>query len=210
MKKREARRSLNPGVVEPSDGREGIRSTSLQHDRKSRKRLLKVARPKQAFVPGERGIEIIHQVLREDVRVSRGKRIERLRRDGVKQRIDGVGIGSLHARIRLKTKPGRVFLIDVVVDACGLDLLMVVAGMRNALPVGATVSIWRIARRGAAVRIERTPQNLRGRAAGISIKREHLLIERNQLRRRWKTIAPAPLGMQSEVWPRGSCCKTYC
>src|ERR1700730_11082263 len=55
--------ALHPSVVKPSNGRERIRAGPLQHDRESRKCLLKVAWPKQTFVPGERRIEVIHQVL---------------------------------------------------------------------------------------------------------------------------------------------------
>ena len=102
--------ALNPGIVQPSDGREGICAGALQHDRKRGKRLLKVARPKQAFIPGECGIEVVHQVLREHVRVSCREGVERLRGNRIEQRVDGVGVGSLHARVGLKTKPGRIFL----------------------------------------------------------------------------------------------------
>ncbi len=140
--------ALHPGVVEPSERGEGrIGAAALQHDRKCGERLLEVAGPKQAFVPGKRRIEIIHQVLRKDVRVSRREGIERLRRDRIEQRVDRIRVGGLHAGVGLKAKPGRVFLVDVVVDADGLHLLVIVAGMRNALAVGATVSIRRIARR---------------------------------------------------------------
>ena len=83
--------------------------------------------------------------------VARRERVERLRRDGIEQRIDGICVGGLHARVRLKTKPSRVFLVDVVVDADRLYLFVVIAGMRNALPVRATISIRWIAE-PAAVR----------------------------------------------------------
>ena len=152
--------ALNPGVVQPSDGREGVRAAALQHDRESRKCLLKVAWPKQAFIPGERRIEVVHQVLREDVRVSCRERIERLRRNRIEHRVDGIRVRGLQPGVRLKTKPGRIFLVDVVVDADGLHLLVVVAGVRDALPVGATIP-------GGA---ERTAKYRGGCAAGISIE----------------------------------------
>ncbi len=107
----EARSSpaLNPGIVESADGSEWcICTAALQHNRKCRERLLKVTGPKQALVPGKRGIEVVHQILRKDVGVSRRERIERLRRDRVEQRVDGIGIGSLYARVSLKAEPCRV------------------------------------------------------------------------------------------------------
>ena len=97
--------------------------------------------PNRLFVPGKRRIEIVHQILRKDVRVSRRKRVERLRGNRVEERVDGIGVGGLQAGVGLKAKPGRVLLIDVVVDAHRLHLLVVVAGMRNALPVGAAISV---------------------------------------------------------------------
>ena len=184
--------ALNPGVVQPSDGREGIRAAALQHDRERRKCLLKVAWPKQALVPGERRIEVVHQVLREDVRVSCRERIERLRGKRIEHRVDGVRVRGLQTGVRLKTKPGRVFLVDVVVDAGRLHLLVVVAGVRNALPVGATVHRRRADNRRIAV----------GCAAGISIEREHLLIERDQLRT--AELDPQPSRLPAEA------VKTYC
>src|ERR1700693_5587960 len=56
--------ALNPGVVESADlGERRICAAALQHNRKCRERLLDVPRPKQAFVPGECGIEVVHQIL---------------------------------------------------------------------------------------------------------------------------------------------------
>ena len=90
--------TLKPGVVKPSDGGEwGISTASLQDDGESGQRLREVAGCEEALVPGERRVEVVHQVLREDVRVSRRERIKRLRRNGIEQRIDGVGeIGRAH------------------------------------------------------------------------------------------------------------------
>ena len=176
--------ALNPGVVEPSNRSERrICAAALQHDRECRERLLKVARPKQTLVPGKCRIEVVHQILRKDVRVSRRKRVERLRRKSVEQGVDGIGVSGLQSVVGLKTKPRGIFLIDVVVDAGGLYLFMVVAGVRNALPVRATISIGWTARCRAAVCIEGTAEHGERRAAGVSVERKHLLIERNQLRR---------------------------
>ena len=55
--------ALHPGVVEASEGREGIRAGALQYDRESGECLLKIVWTEQAFVPGEGGIEVVHQVL---------------------------------------------------------------------------------------------------------------------------------------------------
>src|SRR5579864_2701378 len=62
----EARSSpaLHPCVVEASNCGEGcIGTAALQHHRKCRERLLQVGRPKQTFVPRERRIEIVHEIL---------------------------------------------------------------------------------------------------------------------------------------------------
>ncbi len=86
-------------------------------------------------------MKVVHELLRKDVGISRRKRIERLRGKSVEQWVDGIGVGGLQAGIRLKAKPGGVVLIDVVIDARGLHLFVVVAGVRHALPVRATVSV---------------------------------------------------------------------
>src|SRR5712692_9526368 len=119
-----------PSVVESANRSEGrICTTALQHDRKRRERPLKVPWPKQAFVPGEGGIEIVHQILGKDVRVARRDRVERLRGDRIEQGVDGISIGGLESIVRLKAEPGGIFLIDVVVDSNGLYLFVVVAGV---------------------------------------------------------------------------------
>ena len=138
--------SLQPGVVEASDGGEGgVGADALQHDGESGQRLLKVAGREEAFVPGERRVEVVHQVLREHVRVACCEGIKRLRRDGVEQRIDGVGVGSLQSGVGLKAEPRRVIGADVVVDTGGLHLFVIVAGMRNSFTIGATVAVRRAA-----------------------------------------------------------------
>src|SRR5580698_8434817 len=101
------------------------------------------------------------------MRVSCRKRIERLRRHGIKQRVNWVRVGGLYTGISLKTKPSRIFLVDVVVDPDGLHLFVVVAGVRDALPVGATIP-------GGA---KRAAKYRGGCAAGVSVEGEHLLIE---------------------------------
>jgi hypothetical protein len=80
----------------------GIRAAALQHDRECGERLLKIARPEQASIPGKCRIEIIHQILRKDVRISRRKRVKRLRRNALNKRIDGIGVGGLDAGVGLK------------------------------------------------------------------------------------------------------------
>src|SRR6202142_3743027 len=163
--------ALYPSVVKPSNGREGIRPATLQYDREGGKGLLKVVRPKQAFIPGECRVEVVHQVLRENVRVSCGERIKRLRRKRIEHRIDGIRVRGFQPGVRLKTKPCRIFLVDVVVETDGLDLLVVVARMRDALPVGATIP-------GGA---KWAAKYCCGCAVGISVEVEHLLIEQTVL-----------------------------
>ena len=157
---------------------------ALENDGKRRQRLLQVGRAEQALVPGERGIEVVHQARGEHVRVARCEGVKRLRRDGVEERIDGIGIGGLQAGVGLKAEPGDVAGVDVVVDASRLHLLAVVARMRNALAVGAAVSVGRVAACGAAVAVERAAENRQRSPRGVAVQREHLPVEGHQLGRR--------------------------
>src|SRR3984893_17922500 len=101
--------------------------------------------------------------------ISRCKRVQGLGRNRVKQRIDGISVSSLNSGIGLKAKPGGVLFIDVVIDSNRLHLFMIVARMRNALAIGATVSIIRDCR-WASSRIERAPQYREGCSARISVE----------------------------------------
>ena len=92
------------------------------------------------------------------MRVARRKRIQRLRRNRIEQRIDRIGVGGLQAGVGLKAKPRGIVLVDVVIDARGLHLLVIVAGMRNALAIGAAVSVIRDGGRAAA-RVERAAEH---------------------------------------------------
>ena len=92
-----------------------------------------------------------------------------LRGERVEQGVDGIGIGRLESVVRLKAEPGGVFLIDVVIDSNRLDLFMIIARMRNALTIGATVSIIRNCGRNSTD-IERTAKYRQSRSAGISVE----------------------------------------
>src|ERR1035441_6280077 len=109
-----------------------------------------------------------------------------MRRDGVEQRIDRIGIGGLKSGVGLKPEPGSVLGVDVVVDASRLHLLAVITRMRNALPIRATVSIRRsagVAARAAPIAVEWTAQNRERSPRGIAVKRKKLLVERHELGR---------------------------
>src|ERR1700730_11083075 len=162
--------SLNPSVVKsPDTGKRRIRAATLQNDRERGERFLKIARTKQASIPGKGRVEIIHEILRKDVRISCCKRVQGLRRKSVEQRIDGIGVGSLESVVRLKAKPGGVFLIDVVIDPKSLDLFMIIARMRHALAICATVSIIRNCGQ-TSTNIERTAKYGEWCSAGSSIE----------------------------------------
>ena len=77
-----------------------------------------------------------------------------------------------------------LFGVDVVVDASRLHLLAIVARMRNALAVRATVSVGRIAARGGPIAVERAAENRQRRPRGIAVQRKELLVERHELGRR--------------------------
>jgi hypothetical protein len=147
---------LHPRVVEAADSRE---RAAFEHHGPGGERLGEVGGGEQAFVPGKRGIEIIHQTGREHVRVAGGEGIERLGRSGVKQGIDRVGVCRLLAGIGLKAKPGRIPLVYVVVDPRGLHLLAIVARMRIALPVGASIAVGRIAGGGVTIAVKRAAEH---------------------------------------------------
>src|SRR5580658_11039330 len=107
--------ALNPGVVQSPDRcKRRIRTAALQNNRECGERFLEIRRPEQALVPRERRIEIIHEILRKDVRISRRKRVQGLGRKSVEEWVDRIGVGSLQPCVRLKAKPCGVFLIDVV------------------------------------------------------------------------------------------------
>ena len=55
--------------------------------------------------------------------IARCKRVERLGRYRVEERIDRVRVGSLQSAVMLKTEPGGVVLIEIIVHADSLDLL---------------------------------------------------------------------------------------
>src|ERR1700683_87304 len=98
--------SLYPCVVQSADGCERrIRTAALQNNRKCGERFLEIRGSEQALVPRERRIEIIHQILRENVRICRGKRVQGLGRKSVEQRVDRIGVGGLESGVRLKAKP---------------------------------------------------------------------------------------------------------
>src|ERR1700683_5597127 len=148
--------SLNPCVIEPSEWRErGICAATLQDDGERRECLLKITGTEEASIPGKCRVEIIDQILRKDVGISRCKRVQRLWGKRVEQRVDGICVSSLEFVVRLKAEPCGVLLIDVVIDPKCLYLFMISARMRNTLAIRATVSIIRNGRCDSS-HIERT------------------------------------------------------
>src|SRR5579871_1850329 len=119
---------LHPGVVEsPESGKRSVPAVALKYDWKRRECLLKITRAEQAGIPGERRIEVIDKISGKHVCVASRKRIKRLRRDGVKQRIDRICKSSLQARVRLKPEPRGIIRVNVVVDPGGLNLFVIIA-----------------------------------------------------------------------------------
>ena len=94
-----------------------------------------------------------------------GKRIEGLRRDGIEERIDGVGIGRLNSGVGLKTKPSGIAFIEIVINASGLNLFVVVAGVGNALSIGAAIAVIGDCRR----RRSRDPRLVPPEISGIAV-----------------------------------------
>src|SRR5271170_829040 len=115
------------------------------------------------------------------MRISRRKREQRLRRKSVEQRVDSVGVGRLEPSVRLKAKPSGVFFVNVVIDSSRLHLLVIIARMRDALAIGATVSIIGNCGR-TSTDIKWAAENRERRSVRIPVECEHLLIERHRLR----------------------------
>ncbi len=59
--------------------------------------------------------------------------------------------------------------VDVVIDARRLHLLAIVARMRNALAIRASVSIGRIAGRGGSIAVERAAENRERSSRGVAV-----------------------------------------
>jgi hypothetical protein len=114
------------------------------------------------------------------MRIACGERIEWLRRNGVKQRIDRVRIGGLQTGIGLETVPGRVSIVDVLVNPSRLYLFVIVAGMGDALAIGAAITIGRRPRCWATVAIEWTAKNRKRHSTCIAVKAKHFLVKRHQ------------------------------
>ena len=77
------------------------------------------------------------------MRVAGGEGIKGLGREGVEQRVDRIRVSRLQPGVSLKAKPCYILLVDVVIDPPGLNLLAIVARMRDALAIGATISVGR-------------------------------------------------------------------
>ena len=135
--------ALNPCVVLSAERAERCAAAgTLQHDRERRQCLLQVRGTEQAFVPRERRVEVIHQMRRKDVCVARGEGIERLRRDGVKQRINRIGVSGLKPGIGLYANPQDVVRSSVVIYSRRLHLLVVGTRLRHRTPHRTTVPVW--------------------------------------------------------------------
>src|ERR1700721_1640147 len=106
----------------------------------------------------------------EHVRVAGRGGVKGLRGNGVEDWINRIGISRLKAGVGLKAEPGHVLGVGVVVDARGLHLLAIVAGVGNALPVRASVAIRRMAARNGAIAIERAAENRERSAGGIAVE----------------------------------------
>ena len=76
------------------------------------------------------------------MRVAGSERVQRLRGKSIEEWIDRIGVGGLQTGVGLKAEPGGVVLVDVVVDARRLHLLVIIAGVRNALAIGAAIAVW--------------------------------------------------------------------
>src|SRR5579864_7888202 len=113
----------------------------------------------------------------EHMRIAGCEGVKGLRRNGVEQRIDWIGVSRLKPRVGLKTKPCHVLGVDIVVDSSRLHLLAIIARMRNALAVRATVSIGWITACNGRIAVEGTAQNRERSPRGVPVERKELLIE---------------------------------
>ena len=111
-------------------------------------RLRVVVRLKDAGVPACAGIELIHKIGAEDVRVARNQRALRLRRIGVEDGVDGICPFRLQARVLLKAVPGAVFGVDGVIDLHHDQVLAVAVAQRPLLLGRAAVPAVAVFREG--------------------------------------------------------------
>ncbi len=112
-----------------------------EHDGEGLQHLRVVVGLEDARVPACAGIELVDEIGSEDVRVTGHQRALRLRRIGVEDRIDGIGVGGLQAGVLLKAVPDGVVGADGVIDLDD-DQIFAVAVLKRLLAlVGAAAAV---------------------------------------------------------------------
>ena len=133
---------MSVGLVVAADGGEGrVGAASGEHDGKGCERLRIVVGKEEAGIPACARIELIHQVRREEVRVSGDERALRLRGVGVKDGVDGVGVGGLQTGVLLEPVPGTVIRAYGVVNLEDDQILAVLVIHRLGALVGASGAV---------------------------------------------------------------------
>ncbi len=175
---------LRKRIVQATDSREGHAVAARgKHDGKGLERLRVIVRLEDARVPACAGVELIHEVRAEDVRVAHNQRALWLRRIGVKDGVDRIRPFRLQARILLKAVPDAVVGVDGVVDLHH-DQVLAVAVVQRPLLLGCTAAAVEqraICRSGQQVPgcVQRAGCDRHRRPSGRRQQREHVFVERN-------------------------------
>ena len=160
--------ALGVGLVVAADGGERrVGAASGEHDGEGLEDLSVVVRQEEARVPACAGVELVDEIGREEVGVAGDQRALRLRRVGVEDRIDGVGVCGLQAGILLEAVPDAVVRVDGVVDLEDDEVFAVGVVHRLRALVGAAAPLKRLprtARRAAARHSHRAGRRAPARA----------------------------------------------
>ena len=133
---------LRIGLIVAADGgKESVGASSRQHNRKPFYDLCVVIGKKETRIPARAGVELVDEVRCEDVRVPCDPSPLRLRRIGVEDRVDGVGVRRLEPGILLVLVPDAVLCADRMVDLEHKQIFLVVVVQRLSSDVRAPGSV---------------------------------------------------------------------
>ena len=120
---------LGVDVVKATDGcKRRVVGARLEHNGKIRLNLGVVVWLEDARIPARSGIELVDQIRREQMGVANSQCVLRLRRVGIEDGVDRIGIGGLQARVPLEAIPYAVVGVDGVIDLDDDEIFRVAVG----------------------------------------------------------------------------------
>ena len=169
-------------IVAADSGEGSVGTAASKHDRKSLLHLRVVVGKKETRIPARAGVELVDEVGREDVRVSCDSGPLRLRRIGVEDWVDGVGVGRLESGVLLVLVPDAVLRADRMVDLEHKQIFLVVVVQRLSADVRAPASVEEVgsalgSRQQRAAGIERAREYRRWRSCCAVVEAEHRLVK---------------------------------